>query len=65
MQFDNLIKEETFLLKQDFLLYKYMVEIITNFSSDDVKNYYKVFEKKITDKKIVELLNDKYLFDLK
>jgi hypothetical protein len=46
MQFDNLIKRITFLLKQDFLLYKYMVEIITNFSSDDVKNYYKVLKKR-------------------
>jgi hypothetical protein len=27
---------------EKILLYKYMVEIITNFSSDDVKNYYKV-----------------------
>jgi thiol-disulfide isomerase/thioredoxin len=64
-QFDNLIKENNISSKnRDFLLYKYMVEIITNFSSDDVKNYYQVFEKKITDKKIVELLNDKFLFDL-
>lgn len=64
-QFDNLIKENNISSKnRDFLLYKYMVEIITNFSSDDVKNYYKVFEKQITDKKIVELLNDKFLFDL-
>ena len=64
-QFDNLIKENNISsTNRDFLLYKYMVEIITNFSSDDVKNYYQVFEKKITDKKIVELLNDKFLFDL-
>lgn len=64
-QFDNLIKENNISSKnRDFLLYKYMFEIITNFSSDDVKNYYKVFEKQITDKKIVELLNDKFLFDL-
>jgi thiol-disulfide isomerase/thioredoxin len=65
MQFDNLIKDQNISSKnRDFLLYKYMVEIITNFSSDDVNNYYKVFEKQITDKKIVELLNDKYLVDL-
>lgn len=65
MQFDNLIKEKNISSKnRDFLLYKYMVEIITNFSSDDVKNYYKVFEKQITDKKIVEVLNEKYIFDL-
>lgn len=64
-QFDNLIKEKNISSKnRDFLLYNYMVEIITNFSSDDVKIYHKVFEKQITDKKIVELLNDKYLIDL-
>jgi thiol-disulfide isomerase/thioredoxin len=64
-QFDNLIKAQNISTKnRDFLLYKYMVEIITNFSSDDVKNYYKVFEKHTADKKIVELLNDKYVFIL-
>lgn len=65
IQFDKLIKEKNISSKnRDFLLYKYMVEIITNFSFDDVKNYFKVFEKQITDKKIVQLLNEKYLFDL-
>jgi hypothetical protein len=34
-----------------------MVEIITNFSSDDVRTTTIKFSKKITDKKIVELLN--------
>jgi thiol-disulfide isomerase/thioredoxin len=65
IQFDKLIKVKNISSKnKDYLLYKYMVGIITNFSSDDVKNYYKVFEKQIADKKIVEILNDKYLFDL-
>jgi hypothetical protein len=37
-----------------------MVEIFTNFHSDDVRTVVLKEKKKITDKKIVELLSSKY-----
>nr|WP_315170969.1 TlpA family protein disulfide reductase [uncultured Flavobacterium sp.] len=65
LQFDNLLKEKKISANnRDYLLYKYMVEIISNFSSDDINKYFTYFSNEVSDKKLIKKIETNYLFDV-
>jgi len=66
IQLENVIKEKNISTNnKDFLLYKYMVDIISDFSTNDIKKCFQIFSATIYDKKLIEIINDKYLLPSK
>ena len=62
IQLENVIKEKNISTNsKDFLLYKYMVDIISDFSTNDINKCFQFFSATIHDKKLIKVINDKYL----
>jgi thiol-disulfide isomerase/thioredoxin len=62
--FDNVLKIVNITAQiKDYLMYYFMVDIILNYSKDDVKKYATLFTNNIANHKYVQVLEDRYLLN--
>lgn len=52
-------------VNKDFLLYKYMNDILLNFSKEDIRKFFELFKIEIVNKDIIKSLSDKYLIAIR
>lgn len=66
IQFDKVLKCNNILKSnKDYLLYKYLIDIIQNFSNNDIKIFYDKYKLNINDKELISKINKKYFLDNK
>lgn len=60
-QFDTLLTiKDINAENRDYLLFTFFESLINDFGKDDIKRYFEIFKKEVTDKKLIEYFEKKY-----